>query len=168
MALFDVSKYQLPLKDEVDIDATKRGFQTFIQAYQNSREKVGQPRMPKITQSYSLVPPSTAGDNVKGLDNILIQREDDTAEFIELHGLFLKGYSAVSHPHKPENTERKRSVFFNRYILGLSVNEISDKNFISRDTVIEESAESMVQFCYALELVVLKEETKPLIQMKTD
>lgn len=164
MALFDVKKYQTPKKDEVDLKATLKGFQTFIQAYQNSREKVGQPRMPKVTQGFSLVPPSTANMGSNGLENVLIQREDDQAEFQELHGLFLKGYASISHPFKPEVTERKRSIFFNRYILGLSVNEIADKIWMSRDVIIAESAEAVIQFSHALELVILKSETEPLLK----
>lgn len=168
MALFDVNKYQTPKKDEVDLKATLNGFQTFIQAYQNSREKVGQPRMPKVTQGFSLVPPSTVNVGPNGLENILIQREDDKEEFKELHGLFLKGYAGISHPFKPEVTERKRSIFFNRYILGLSVNDVADKTWMSRDVVIEESAEAVIQFSHALELVIFKSETEPLIEQNSD
>ena len=168
MALFDVSKYQTPQKDEVDLKATLKNFQIFIQAYQNSREKVGQPRMPKVTQSYSLVPPSTANVGPNGLENLMIQREDDVAEFQELHSLFLKGYAGISHPIKPEITERKRSIFFNRYILGLSVSDASEKTWISRDVVIEESAEAVIQFCHSLGLVISKKEVEPFIEQIID
>lgn len=163
MALFDVSKYEVPSNNELDMVATKRNFEIFIRAYKNSREKVGQPRVPKITQSFSLVPPSTAGSNSGEAERLLIQREDDLAEFKELHQLFAKGYAAISHPFKAEITERRRQIFILRYLQGFSVNEILDLIPVGKDTVTDESKESMLQFCYELELAIKKPETFPLI-----
>lgn len=57
MSLFDISKYEIPSNEEVDMVLTKRNFEIFIGAYKSSREKIGQPRVPKVTQSYSLLPP---------------------------------------------------------------------------------------------------------------
>lgn len=163
MALFDVSKYEVPSNDDLDMVATKRNFEIFIRAYKNSREKVGQPRIPKITQSFNLAPPSTAGTSVGEAERLLIQREDDLAEFNELHQLFAKGYAAISHPFKSEVTVRRRQIFILRYLQGFSVNEILDLIPVGKDTVTDESRESMLQFGYELELVIKKSETYPLI-----
>ncbi|EAA0261528.1 ArpU family transcriptional regulator, partial [Listeria monocytogenes] len=81
MSLFDVSKYEVPSNKDIDMLLTRKNFEIFIGAYKNSREKVGQPRVPKVTQSFSLIPPSTAGSNTGEAERILIQREDDMEEF---------------------------------------------------------------------------------------
>lgn len=159
MALFDVSKYEVPNNDDIDMTSTRKNFETFIRAYKNSREKVGQPRVPKVTQSFSLIPPSTAGGNSGEAERLLIQREDDLAEFEELHQLFAKGFTAISHPIKVDVTERRRQIFILRYLQGFSVSEILDLVPVGKDVVSFESKEAMLQFCHELELTIKKSES---------
>ena len=153
--LFDVSKYEMPKNDDIDMVMTRKNFEIFIRAYKNSREKVGQPLVPKVTQTFSLIPPSTVNGNHEA-ERMLIQREDDLEEFKELHQLFAKGYAAISHPFKTEVTERRRQIFILRYLQGFSVMEILDLIPVGKDTVTDESKESMLQFCYELELIIKK------------
>lgn len=160
MSLFDVSKYEVPSDHDVDMAATRKNFQTFIRAYKNSREKVGQPRVPKVTQSFSLIPPSTAGGQSGEAERILIQREENLEEFKELHGLFVLGYCAISHPFKSEVTERRRQIFLLRYMQGFTVMEIMDLVPVSKDVITDESKEAMLQFSHALELTIYNQETK--------
>lgn len=157
--LFDVRKYEVPKNDDVDMDSTRKNFQTFIRAYKNSREKVGQPRIPKVTQSFSLVPPSTACGNSGEAERLLIQREDDLAEFNELHQLFAKGFVAISHPFKADVTERRRQIFVLRYLQGFMVSEMLDLVPVGKDTITEESKEAMLQFCHELKLTIQKTES---------
>lgn len=157
MALFDVSKYEIPLKKEIDMKMTKKNFEIFIRAYKNSRERIGQPLIPKVTQSFSLIPPSTINKGAEA-ERMLIQREEDLEEFQELHQLFAKGFVSISHPIKTEVTERRRQIFILRYLQGFSVNEILDLMPIGKDIVTEESTESMLQFCYAIQLIIKKTE----------
>lgn len=166
MVLFDVSKYEVPKNDDVDMNLTKKNFEVFIRAYKNSREKVGQPRVPKVTQSFSLVPPSTANGNSGEAERILIQREDDIEEFKELHQLFAKGFVAISHPFKSDVTERRRQIFILRYLQGFSVNEVMDLVPVGKDIITEETKEAMLQFCYELQLTINKSETSRLIPDK--
>lgn len=160
MSLFDVSKYEVPSDHDVDMVATRKNFQTFIREYKNSRERVGQPRIPKVTQSFSLIPPSTAGGQSGQAERLLIQREDDLEAFTELHGLFVRGYCAISHPFKSEVTERRRQIFILRYMQGFTVMEVMDLVPVSKDVITDESKEAMLQFSHALELTIYNQETK--------
>jgi ArpU family phage transcriptional regulator len=166
MALFDVSKYEVPRTDEIDMSTTKTNFEAFLRAYKNSREKIGQPRIPKTTQSFSLIPPSTANSGSGEAERLLIQREDDLAEFNELHQLFARGFAGISHPIKVDITERRRQIFILRYLQGFSVSEILDLVPLGKDIVTEESKEAMIQFCFELQLIVKKTETFRLIPVK--
>lgn len=165
MSLFDVSKYEVPNNNDVDMALTKKNFEVFIRAYKNSREKIGQPRVPKTTQSFSLIPPSTANGGTGEAERLLIQREDDLAEFNELHQLFAKGFAVISHPTKVEITERRRQIFILRYLQGFSANEILDLVPVGKDTVTDESREAMLQFCFELQLIVKKSESIPLVSV---
>ena len=159
MSLFDVSKYEVPSDHDVDMVATRKNFMTFIREYKNSRERIGQPRVPKVTQSFSLLPPSTAGGQSGQAERLLIQREDDLETFKELHGLFVRGYVGISHPFKSEVTERRRQIFILRYMQGFTVTEIMDLVPVSKDVITEESKEAMLQFSHALELTLYNYET---------
>lgn len=154
---FDLSKYQIPDLKEVDWQVTKNNFATFINAYKVSREKVGYPRSPKVTQSFSLVPPATTNKGSGQAETLLIQREEALEEFKELHELFVRGYSAISHA-KPDKSERRKKIFFLRYVNGLQLQEIMDRLYIGRETASTESRTAMLQFCHELDLTVLKSE----------
>lgn len=164
MVLFDVTKYEVPSNDDINMTATKKNFEIFIRTYKNSRERVGQPRIPKVTQSFSLIPPSTVNSSSGEAERMLIQREDDLKEFKELHGLFVKGYSAISHPFKVDVTERRRQIFILRYLQGFNIMETLDLVPVGKDIINDESKEAMIQFCNELQLIVTKNETKRLIK----
>ena len=112
---FDLSKYQIPDLKKVDWQVTKNNFATFINAYKVSREKVGHPRSPKVAQTFSLVPPATTNKGSGQAEMLLIQHEEALEEFKELHELFVRGYSAISHA-KPDKSERRKKIFFLRYV----------------------------------------------------
>lgn len=153
MPLFDASKYEIPSVESINMSATRKDFETFIQAYKNSREKVGQPRVPKVTQSFSLIPPSTVLTSYEA-ERILIQNEEAMEEYMELHHLFVKGYSAISHAIKADVTERRRQIFLLRYLNGFTVFEVIDLMAIGKDIVSDESREALLQFCNALGMIV--------------
>lgn len=167
MSLFDVSKYEVPNDEDVDLVLTRKNFEIFIRAYKNSREKAGQPRVPKVTQSFSLIPPSTANGGVGEAERMLIQRENDITEFQELHELFVKGFIAISHPFRSEVTERRRQIFILRYLQGFTVSEILEMIHVSKDIVTDESKEAMLQFSNEIKLVVKKSELTPLLYAKS-
>lgn len=167
MTLFDTSKYEIPCNETIDLALTKKNFEIFIGAYKSAREKVGQPRVPKVTPSYSLLPPSTAGGHIGEAERLLIQKEEDLAEFQALHQLFAKGFATVAHPFKVEVTERRRQIFVLRYLQGLTVNEIMERVAVSKDIVTDESKEALLQFSRELQLVVKKSESTPLSLCKS-
>ncbi len=154
MALFDVSKYEIPDPKNVDMDKTKHNVAVFLSAYQSARSRVGQPREPKVTSSFSLVPPSTRNANQGEAEQILIQNEEAQEEFTYLSDLFTKGFAAIQHPFKPDISQRRKGVFYDRYIKGMAIYLVAEKNHISEETVKQESITAIVQFASALELVI--------------
>lgn len=153
MKLFDVSKYEIPDPKNVDLDKTKYNVGVFLSAYLSARCRVGEPREPKITSSFSLVPPSFSNENHAQAESLLIQKEEALEEFNYLHGLFVKGYAAIQHPFKPEIAERRKKIFYDRYISGVSVYLVAQRCHISEDLVSQESSTAIVQFASALELL---------------
>ena len=71
------------------MEQTKHNVSVFLSAYLAARCRVGQPREPKVTASFSLVPPSTA-NNVFEAEQMLIQKEEAQEEFDYLHKLLLE------------------------------------------------------------------------------
>ncbi|HBI3722388.1 TPA: ArpU family transcriptional regulator, partial [Enterococcus faecalis] len=53
MVLFDVKKYETPDAKDVDMEQTKHNVSVFLSAYLAARCRVGQPREPKVTASFS-------------------------------------------------------------------------------------------------------------------
>lgn len=155
MVLFDVSKYETPSAKDVDMERTKHNVSVFLSAYLSARCRIGQPREPKVTASFSLVPPSTANSTFEA-EQMLIDKEEAQEEFIYLHKLFIRGYSAIQHPHKPDVTERRKRIFYDRYICGKAIFAVAERNHISEESVKQESNMIIVQFASALELVAFK------------
>ena len=153
MSLFDVSKYEIPDPKNVDLDKTKYNVGVFMTAYLSARSRIGEPREPKVTSSFSIVPPSFSNQNYAQAEQMLIQKEEAREEFHYLHDLFEKGYAAIQHPFKPDIAERRKKVFYDRYISGASVYVTAQRNHISEDLVSQESSTAIVQFASALELL---------------
>lgn len=152
MALFDVSKYEVPKANEIDMEKTKYYVGVFLTAYKSARSRVGQPSEPKVTSSFSLVPPSFSNQFSSSVENAVIRNDEALKDFLELHELFNKGFSAITHPFKSEVTERRRKIFIMRYIQGLPVEIICERINYQNNVVIDESKESIIQFATALEL----------------
>ena len=156
---FDLDKYRQPKVDEIDWPATRANFKVFLVAYRRAREKVGQPPTPKVTQSFTLVPPSTANPRSGEAERMMIRKEEDLEEFNELHGLFMDGYAAINTVN-PERSERRKKIFLLRYLQGMLTVDISERLFVGPDLIAQESKEAIRQFCNELELTVMKSETK--------
>ena len=151
--LFDVKKYTTPDPEKVDLNKTKANVGVFLATYFSARERVGQPREPKVTASYSLVPPSTKISGFEA-ENILIEKEEAMEEYYELSNLFSKGYAAIQHPFKPDVSQRRKKIFMDRYVRGYSIFEVAQRSHISEYLVSTESNKIIIQFASALELVV--------------
>lgn len=153
MALFDVSKYEQPKADKIDMELTKYYVGIFLTAYKSARSRVGQPSEPKVTSSFSLVPPSFSNQFSSSVEDAVIRNNESITEFVELHELFNKGYSAITHPFKTEVTDRRRKIFIMRYINGLPVDVICERINYQNNVVTDESKEALIQFAGALELL---------------
>lgn len=155
--IFDPSKYTGEKQGKINLAATKRNFFQFGQIYQSARERVGHSMVPKVTQSFSILPPSPNSSRTGDAERILISRESTLEVFEELHGLFLDGYLSIIHENH-EKSVRRRSIFFLRYFNGLTCNEITEKLFIGKIVVVEESKSALIQFCNRLELTIYDNE----------
>lgn len=156
--VFDITKYKLPETKEIDLKATQKNFEIFLTEYETARERVGQSRVPKITQSFSSIPASTLREFDGDAERFVVEREMNLPAFYELHNLFMSGYYSISH-NKQEITDRRRQIFMHRYVNALAVATTADRMFIGRSIVADESKTALMQFCKAIGLLVYK---KPL------
>lgn len=155
--IFDPSKYTGEKQGKINLAATKRNFFQFVQIYQSARERVGFSMIPKVTQSFSIVPPSKNSNRSGEAETLLINQESALEAFEELHGLFLDGYLAIIHSN-PEKTVRRRSIFFLRYFEGILCANITERLYVSKDIVSDESKAALIQFCNKLGLTIYDNE----------
>lgn len=155
MAKFDINKYKEVSEKEVDMKKTKRNLGIFLNAYFKARERVGQPREPKVTATLSEIPVSS-GRVSREAEDILIQNEQAKAEFLELHDLYIKGYSAIQVPFSVERTERRKKIFYDNMIRGYSQVKTALRHYTSEDSVQKEIRKAIIQFCQELDIVEYK------------
>ena len=155
MPKFDLNKYKKVDKNEVDYPKTKDNLKIFLNAYFKARERVGMPREPKITATLSEIPVSS-GRVSKEAEDILIYNEQAQEEFLELHELFIRGYSAIQHPFKPDIAMRRKKIFMDRFVYGYPIFMVAERNHISEYLVSTESDEAIAQFCQELDIVEYK------------
>lgn len=155
MGKFDLNKYKQVDENEVDYHKTKDNLKIFLSAYFKARERVGQPREPKTTATLSIVP-TTSGRISKEAEDILIYNEQAQEEFLELHELFVKGYSAIQVPNSEERTKRRKKIFCDNMIRGYAQFVVAQKYYISEYTTNRELRESVIQFCQELDIVEYK------------
>ena len=155
MAKFDLNKYKKVDKNEVDYPKTKDNLKIFLNAYFKARERVGMPREPKITATLSEIPVSS-GRISKEAEDILIYNEQAKEEFLELHDLYIKGYSAIQLPFSAERTERRKKIFYDNMIRGYSQVKTALRHYTSEDSVQKEIRKAIIQFCQELEIVEYK------------
>ena len=155
MAKFDLNKYKKDNEKEVDYPKTKDNLKIFLNAYFKARERVGMPREPKITATLSEIPVSS-GSISKEAEDILIYNEQAKEEFLELHDLYIKGYSAIQVPNSEERTKRRKKIFCDNMIRGCAQFVLAQKYYISEYTANRELRESVIQFCQELDIVEYK------------
>lgn len=165
MVRFNINKYKVPNSSEVDMRATKKNFEYFMSAYGAAREKVGKNRMPKMTQSFNPIPSTPHREYDGDAERFLIEREIYMPEFNELDEVFWTGYAAISNPLKQEGTERRRQIFMLRYVYGINIQAITERTYLGKTTVVEESGLGFIQFCNATYILVTKKETEPLVKI---
>lgn len=131
---FDLQKYKQVKK--IDLIATKKNLILFLKAYRAARTKAGITTEPLLhpAEEHSL---------------------SEHSEFKELHRLYLEGMAAIEH-EKPLKTERRKTIFYLRFILGYSAESIGIKQTCGKDVITNESREAIRQFCHALGILELK------------
>lgn len=140
----------------VNVENTKENFGVFISAYWNARNFVR--RSMKVTMKELINEPLADVDNYS--DDSL-PRKIDAKEFNYLHQLYVEGFNCISLPsslkNSNERTKRRRNIFHDSYIVRLRDAELAEKYSISLVTVKREQEYAIIQFCEALEIVVIKE-----------
>lgn len=155
MAKFDINKYKEVSDKEVDMKKTKRNLGIFLNAYFKARERAGQPREPKVTATLSEIPVSS-GRVSREAEDILIYNEQAKEEFLELHDLYIKGYSAIQVPFSAERTECRKKIFYDNMIRGYSQVKTALRHYTSEDSVQKEIRKAIIQFCQELDIVEYK------------
>ena len=155
MAKFDIEKYKQVDEKQIDYKRTKDNLEIFLNAYFKARERVGQPREPKTTATLSIVP-TTSGRISREAEDILIYNEQAKEEFLELHDLYIKGYSAIQVPFSAERTERRKKIFYDNMIRGYSQVKTALRHYTSEDSVQKEIRKAIIQFCQELDIVEYK------------
>lgn len=147
--VFDLEKYKNQQTSKADLKKAKQNLNVFFSAYKSSREKVGQPREPRITATWS-EPPSQNKSNTSQVESLVIRNEEDREEFKELHALYIKGMASILHTSREDITERRRKVFYKRFIKGLAIYQIALEVGYSEDTIGDDINEATVQFAKAI------------------
>ena len=155
MAGFDLNKYSQECEKKVDMKKTKKNLSIFLNAYFIARERAGQPREPKLSVTLSEVPVSS-GRVSKEAEDILIYNEQVKEEFLELHDLYIKGYSAIQVPFSAERTERRKKIFYDNMIRGYSQVKTALRHYTTEDSVQKEIRKAIIQFCQELDIVEYK------------
>lgn len=100
--------------------------------------------------------PVSSGRVSKEAEDILIYNEQAQEEFLELHELFIRGYSAIQHPFKPDIAMRRKKIFMDRFVYGYPIFMVAERNHISEYLVSTESNEAIAQFCQELDIFEYK------------
>lgn len=147
--MFDVEKYKVPEVSRATLKKAKADIGIFFSAYKAARGKVGHPREPKITASWSEAPTFSRG-NASQVEKIVIRNEEDKAEFQELHALYIRGMASILHPFREDITERRKKTFYKRFVNGLTIYQIALELGYSEDVIGEEINQATIQFANAI------------------
>ena len=155
MRLFDVHQFELPEKEVIDWEKTKGEIGSMLSSYLVSRERMGLTRMPPIHSTYSLLDQDIP--EIKH-SSFVQENQQFKQEFLYFHHLFSLGLTAISHPYKPEITDRRRKIFLMRFVYGLSINHLSDRIHYQKNVIVDDSQIGLLQFANALSILALKEQ----------
>lgn len=140
----------------VNVEKTKENFGVFILAYWTARQSIRRPMEVTIQQ---LINEPLA--DIENYSDDALPRKIDAKEFNYLHQLYIEGFNRIaissSLRNSKERTERRRNIFHDSYIVRLRDAELAEKYSISLETVKREQGDAIIQFCEALEIVVIKE-----------
>lgn len=116
-----------------------------------NRERMGLPVYPKLTSECFLV---FREDLIKEKWKAGQELTRNEEEYLKTEQCFVYAFSAIMHPYRPEMTERRRRVFFYRYLYGLSVPLVSERISYQKNIIVDDSKMAMMQFALALDLLV--------------
>lgn len=146
--LFDGTLYQIPSLDGINWPQTKKDLGSLLLSYKISRERVALPALPGITLIGDLKKDTLNFDPFTPTNYIEDYQSFDT--------LFRHGFTAIMHPFQPFVTERRRKIFYYRYLYGMSIWMVSDKINYQKNTIIEESKFAILQFMFSLDSLSTK------------
>lgn len=145
--LFDISRYELPNVEMVEWTSTRYNVGVFLSAYRMCRERMKLSPYPKMTVDALLGNQEAELRSIEGQNKHV---EETYQEFLHNQHCFEHGYSAIMHPYRPEVTERRRKIFFYRFLYGLPVIAISERIHYQKNVIVDESKMAMLQFASAV------------------
>lgn len=153
MRVFDNYYNELPALDAIDWEETKKNIGNYLAAYRTSRERVHLSTTPKISAEGQL-----ALLELRLLEGYGIHNRNKKYQqiFQANHRCFIHGFSAIVEPFQPDRTQRRRKIFFYRYILGLTIEAVCGRIYYQRNVVMGESKLAIRQFASATGLLVMK------------
>ncbi|KAJ85631.1 hypothetical protein [Enterococcus faecalis] len=151
MRLFEIDEYTLPPFEFVDWVKTKELVGIFLRAFKVNRERMGISIYPKLTNECFLISVEDPIKNKWKEGEKLTPYEE---AYLKTEQCFIHAFTAIMHPYRPEITERRRRVFFYRYLYGLPVPSVSERINYQKNIVVDESKMAMMQFALALDLLV--------------
>lgn len=69
---------------------------------------------------------------------------------------FRHGFYAITHPYRPDVTERRRKIFVYRYLQGQSISIVSERINYQKNIIVNESKMGIVQFSASLDMLSRK------------
>lgn len=148
MAIFDIEDYTLPSFEFVDWVKTKEAMGIFLQTFKVNRERIGLSACPQLTNDGLL---KKFDDPIKKKNRNLLTEHEKA--YLQTEACFFHAFTAIMHPYRPEVTERRRRVFFYRYLYGLSILAVSERVHFQRNIIINDSKMAIIQFALALDLL---------------
>ena len=153
MSFFDIEDYTLPPFEFVDWIKTKEAIGIFIQTFKINRERMGFLVYPQLTSDCLL---NKREDPIKEKEKRGETLSEHEKAYLKTEDCFFHAFTAIMHPYRPEITERRRRVFFYRYLYGLSILTVSERINYQRNIVINDSKIAIIQFALALDLLFYK------------
>lgn len=80
----------------------------------------------------------------------------DKEEFEYTQKCFRHGFYAITHPYRPDVTERRRKIFVYRYLQGQSISIVSERINYQKNIIVNESKMGIVQFSASLDMLSRK------------
>ncbi|ADH03075.1 transcriptional activator [Brochothrix phage NF5] len=149
-----IQEYRAVQPDDLNMTATKRNVIDLIYAYEVEVHRAGGKVQPKVTPSYSIMPPSFGNGFYSSTESSAL----DNLEKHEMVELFFNkitlGLNSIDCVLDADRKGRRRKMFVMRYIQSKSRQQIMEELAIEKTAYHEDMNMAVTQFAYELGLHV--------------